>query len=73
MRGRIEAVLGWATRERLSARAKTRARWRDHLDNLLASRSKVHAVKHQPALPYAEMPAFIVDLHKRNRHGRART
>ena len=25
----------------------------------------MHKVKHQPALPYAAMPAFMVDLHKR--------
>jgi integrase len=63
-RGRIEAVLGWATVSGYRS-GDNPARWRDHLDNLLAPRSKVRAVKHQPALPYAEMPAFMVDLHKR--------
>ena len=64
MRGRIEAVLGWASASGYGT-GENPARWRDHLDNLLASRSKVHAVKHQPALPYSDLPAFIVDLHKR--------
>jgi integrase len=64
VRGRIEAVLGWASASGYR-QGENPARWRDHLDNLLASRGKVHSVKHQPALPYAEMPAFIADLHKR--------
>jgi integrase len=64
VRGRIEAVLGWATVSGYR-QGENPARWRDHLDNLLASRGKVHSVKHQPALPYTDMSAFIVDLHKR--------
>lgn len=64
VRGRIEAVLGWAT---VSGHRKGEnpARWRDHLDNLLPARSKVRAVKHQISLPYADMPAFMSALRAR--------
>ena len=61
VRGRIEAVLGWAT---VSGYRKgdNPARWRDHLDNLLAPRGKLQAVKHQPALPYTSMADFMAKL-----------
>jgi integrase len=38
------------------------ARWRGHLDKLLPARSKVHKVKHHPALPYNEMADFMAAL-----------
>jgi len=41
------------------------ARWRGHLDNLLPARSKVRDVKHLAALPYVELPAFLVNLRTR--------
>jgi len=64
VRGRIEAVLGWAT---VSGHRKgdNPARWKDHLDNLLPARRKVRAVNHMGSLPYAEMPAFMAELRKR--------
>jgi integrase len=36
--------------------------WRDHLDNLLPQPSKVRKVRHHPALPWAELPAFVAEL-----------
>jgi integrase len=42
------------------------ARWKDHLDNLLAAPGKVRAVKHQSSLPYASMPAFMAELRGRS-------
>jgi integrase len=36
--------------------------WKDHLDNLLPSPSKVRRARHHPALPYAELPAFMSKL-----------
>src|SRR5262245_23228736 len=53
LRGRIEAILGWCT---VSGYRKgdNPARWRDHLDNLLPSKSKVAKVRHQTALPYQD-------------------
>jgi hypothetical protein len=38
------------------------ARWKGHLDQLLPARSKVRKVRHHPALPYAELPDFMVAL-----------
>jgi integrase len=32
------------------------------MENLLPARAKVRAIEHHPALPYVEMPAFMVDL-----------
>lgn len=64
VRGRVEAVLGWATVSGYRS-GENPARWRGHLDNLLAGRNKVRAVEHHPALPYAEMPGFMADLRMR--------
>lgn len=63
VRSRVEAVLGWATvkgyREGLNP-----ARWKDHLDNLLPAPGKIAKEKHHPALPIADVGAFMVDLRK---------
>lgn len=61
LRSRIESVLGWATVSKYRT-GENPARWRGHLDNLLAPRSKVKKVEHHPALPYKEMGAFMADL-----------
>ncbi|MEN6543053.1 integrase arm-type DNA-binding domain-containing protein [Parvibaculum sp.] len=61
VRGRVEAVLDWAT-ARGHRRGENPARWRGHLDKLLPARSKVARVRHHPALPYAEIPGFMLDL-----------
>ena len=61
VRGRIEAVLSWAT-VREYRTGDNPARWRGHLDNVLPKRSKVRPVKHHEALPYVEIPAFIAEL-----------
>src|SRR6266481_8090862 len=66
LRGRIEAVLDWAT-VRSYRNGENPARWRGHLDKLLPARSKVHKVKHHPALPYNEMADFTAAL--RNQEG----
>lgn len=58
LRGRIESVLNWA-KVRGYRTGENPARWRGHLDTLLAKRSKVAKVKHHPALPYAEIGAFV--------------
>ncbi|MFZ2080110.1 MAG: site-specific integrase [Xanthobacteraceae bacterium] len=41
------------------------ARWRGHLDHLLPARSRVRAIEHHAALPYAELPAFVARLQER--------
>jgi integrase len=64
VRGRIEAVLGWATVHGYRS-GENPARWGGHLQNLLPKRSKVAPVEHHPALPYPEIAAFMVDLRAR--------
>jgi integrase len=61
LRGRIEAVLDWAT-VRGYRKGENPARWRGHLDKLLPARGKVRKVEHHPALPYLQLPVFISDL-----------
>jgi integrase len=61
VRGRIEAVLDWATVQGFR-KGENPARWRGHLDKLLPARSKVRKVEHHPALPYGELPGFLEAL-----------
>ncbi len=61
LRGRIESVLDWAT-VRGYRKGENPARWRSHLDKLLPTRAKIQKVKHYPALPYAEIGAFMEAL-----------
>ena len=61
LRGRIEAVLDWATVRGLRT-GDNPARWRGHLESLLPSRAKLQTVEHHAALPYIEMAAFMVEL-----------
>jgi len=61
VRGRIESVLDWAKARGYRA-GENPARWRGHLDKLLPVRSKVRRVEHHAALPYAELPGFLVSL-----------
>jgi integrase len=65
LRQRIEAVLDWATV--LGYRTGDNpARWRGHLAKLLPTRSKVRAVRHHEAIPYAELPEFFGVLAERD-------
>lgn len=61
LRGRVEQVLDWGTvrgyREGLNP-----ARWRGHLDKLLAKPKKLAKVKHHAALPWGEISCFMVKL-----------
>jgi integrase len=59
LRGRIESVLDAAKAADLRT-GENPARWRGHLENLLAAPPK--AVDHHPALPYADVPAFMAEL-----------
>lgn len=58
LRGRLENVLDWAKVREYRA-GDNPARWKGHLDQLLAKPSKVSTVQHHAALPYAEMGAFM--------------
>jgi integrase len=64
VRARIESVLDWAKARGFRNGRENPARWRGHLDKLLPAKSKVHKVEHHPALPYAELPAFMAELRK---------
>ena len=61
VRGRIESILDWA-KVRGYRVGENPARWRGHLDKLLPARGKVRRVEHHAALPYAELPGFLVAL-----------
>lgn len=61
LRGRIEAVLGWAT-VRGYRSGDNPAAWRNHLDKALPARSAVKRVENHPALPYVEIGAFMAQL-----------
>jgi integrase len=61
VRGRIEKILGWAKASNYR-QGENPARWRDNLDQMLPKLSEVRKVKHHPALPYAELPAFMEKL-----------
>ena len=63
LRGRIERVLDAAKARGLRA-GDNPARWRGHLDQLLAKRQRLTR-GHHAAMPYAELPAFISDLRSR--------
>jgi integrase len=61
VRGRIETVLAWAT-ARGYRQGDNPARWRGHLDQLLPKKTKVRKVRHQPAMPYRDVPGLMARL-----------
>jgi integrase len=65
VRGRIESILDWATVHEYREGVNP-ARWRGHLDKLLAKQSKVQKTEHHKALPYAEINEFINQLHQQD-------
>ena len=58
VRGRIESILDWATVHEYREGVNP-ARWRGHLDKLLAKPSKIQKTEHHKALPYTEINRFI--------------
>jgi integrase len=60
IRGRIEAVLDWATVHGYRA-GDNPARW-ETLGKVLATGGDISAVVHHPALPYADVPPFVAQL-----------
>jgi len=64
VRSRLERVLAAATIKGLRSGVNP-AMWRGHLECLLAQPKKFQKVEHHPALAYAALPAFIVDLQGR--------
>jgi integrase len=64
LRGRIESVLGWATTSGYRT-GENPARWKGHLENLLATISKTSRTKNHPSLPWPRIGAFISALRLR--------
>jgi integrase len=65
VRGRVESIID-AARARKEYIGENPARWKGHLETLLPKKSKVRRKRKQPALPYAELPAFMQDLRERD-------
>lgn len=65
VRGRIEAVLDWATVMEFRS-GDNPARWKGNLDKVLPARGRVARVKHHAALPYVQAPAFVSKLAQRD-------
>lgn len=63
LRGRLESVLAWAT-TRGYRHGENPARWKNHLDTLLARPSQIKKVEHHAALPFRQIGAFMADLAK---------
>jgi integrase len=64
LRGRIEAVIDWATAHELRS-GDNPARWKGHLEHLLAKgTAETRADKHHTALPFANIPDFMAQLAK---------
>ena len=67
LRGRIENVLNWCAAKGYRDRDRINlATWRGNLKHLLAKRPKKSVVRHHPALPWQDMPAFIAELRNRD-------
>ncbi len=64
VRGRIESVLGWATTSGYRT-GENPARWKGHLENLLATISKSSRTKNHPSLPWQRIGAFMSALRTR--------
>jgi integrase len=64
VRGRIEAVLDWAT-VRGYRTGDNPARWNGHLSEVLPGRASIQKPRHHAALPFAELPAFLAELRQR--------
>lgn len=63
VRGRIESVLDWAT-VRGFREGENPARWRGHMDKLLAVRKKVQ--KHHAAMDFKQVSGFMQDLREKS-------
>ncbi|HVO04724.1 MAG TPA: integrase arm-type DNA-binding domain-containing protein [Candidatus Cybelea sp.] len=57
LRGRLESILDFA-RVRGWRSGENPARWKGHLDHILAAPSEIAAHVHHAAMPYDELPAF---------------
>jgi integrase len=65
LRGRIESILDYA-KARNYRNGENPARWRGHLDMLLARPAKIAPHEHHAALSYNEVGSFMSDLRRRD-------
>ena len=65
LRGKIEGVLDYATAMELRE-GPNPARWKGHLSHLLPNPSTVTPVQHLNALPYDDIPEFMIELRSRD-------
>ncbi|CAM8650128.1 XerC Integrase [Oxalobacteraceae bacterium] len=65
VRGRIESVLGWAATSGYRT-GENPARWKGHLENLLATISKASRTKNHPSLPWSRIGEFMAALRARD-------
>jgi integrase len=61
LRGRIELILDYA-KARGHRTGENPARWKGNLQSILPAPSKVARIKHHPALPVDDVPAFMSEL-----------
>ena len=61
LRGRVESVLDYAAAHGWRA-GENPARWRGHLQKLLAAPNKIARVDHHAALPWPEIGTFMAEL-----------
>jgi len=61
VQGRIENIFDYAAAHGYRD-ATNPARWRGHLDKLLPKPGRVKNVRHHPAMPYDDIPAFYREL-----------
>ena len=64
LRGRIESVLDWATTSGYRS-GENPARWKGHLENLLATISRSSRTRNHPSLPWQRIAAFMAVLRAR--------
>jgi integrase len=65
LRRRIEAVLDFAKARGYRDAGENPGRWHGHLKNLLPAQSRIKRIKHHAALPWRDLPGFMVELRRR--------
>lgn len=64
LRARIERVLAFA-KVKGWREGDNPATWRGNLDAILPKRKKRETVRHHPAMPYGDVPAFVEEIRRR--------
>lgn len=62
VRGRLEAILGWAEQHGYRPTGINSATWGGALEHALPPKRTIRRVKHFAALAYTELPAFMAEL-----------